>query len=280
MDNHPPGMTPAVFAEKVLSPNGEYVQYGAFSPSGGEFFYSVTDKGWSSSQVFVVDSKNPAPVHLFLLNKEWDGEPFLSFSGDKLFFTSILPPQKNKPWQSDFYYIQKTNGGWGTPVKLDPPINSDSSEWHFSQTTNGVVYFASEREGSRLKADLFRSVPENGKYTKVEKLPSPINTEYNDSDPLIAPDESYLIFHSDRPGGFGEHDLYICFRKSDGTWIKPKNMGSAINSKGWEMAPALTPDFKYLLFTRREAFQTDTPSKIYWVDIKFVEQLRRESIGE
>lgn len=38
------------------------------------------------------------------------------------------------------------------------------------------------------------------------------NTDYNNSDPLIAPDESYLIFHSGRPHGFGEHDLYISLK--------------------------------------------------------------------
>src|SRR6186713_2131449 len=90
------------------------------------------------------------------------------------------------------------------------------------------------------------------------------------SDPLIAPDESFLIFHSNRPGGFGikdkdvnviHCDLYISFNEA-GKWTKPINMGDQINTTGIEMAPALTPDGKYFLFTRRESINTSKPSAI------------------
>jgi Tol biopolymer transport system component len=48
----------------------------------------------------------------------------------------------------------------------------------------------------------------------------------------------------------------------------PKNMGKNVNTEGWEMAPSLSPDGKYLFFTRRQSWNTDEPSKIYWVNIK------------
>jgi hypothetical protein len=47
-----------------------------------------------------------------------------------------------------------------------------------------------------------------------------VNSEYNEADPFVAPDESYLIFQSKRPGGFGNNDLYISFRNKGGQWCR------------------------------------------------------------
>ena len=60
----------------------------------------------------------------------------------------------------------------------------------------------------------------------------------------------------------------------NGKWSEPKNMGSAINSDEWEFAPALSPDGRFLFFTRRESFNTLKPSKIYWVDSKIIDQIK------
>jgi hypothetical protein len=78
----------------------------------------------------------------------------------------------------------------------------------------------SEREKgtSALNGDIYRAEQKGDTFVNLTNLPYSINTDYNDSDPLIAPDESFLIFHSNRAGGFGEHDLYISFNH-DGKWL-------------------------------------------------------------
>jgi len=234
-DDDVPGLKPKVFAKDILYRDGSYPGYQAFSETGKELYYTVTDKNWQSSRIrrVCVDAPNKIET-LLLLNDKWEGEPCITPDGLRLFFTAIQP----------------------------------------SVTDEGILYFASERDGDRLRADLFRAQPTNGRYPTVEKLPAGINTEFNDCDPLIAPDERYLIFHSNRPGGYGEHDLYIAYRDGKGRWSNPRNMGPDINSPGWEMAPSLTPDGKYLLFTRRKAFQTDEPSQIFWVSTSIIATLQ------
>ena len=49
--------------------------------------------------------------------------------------------------------------------------------------------------------------------------------------------------------GFGEADLYICWKNTDGTWSKPINMGEEINSEYVEFAPSISADGEYLYFT-------------------------------
>jgi hypothetical protein len=273
-DSDLPGLEPKVFAKNLLYGDHGYPGYQTFDETGEEFYYAVTDREWQSSRIRHISAKDPSKIDTLLLtNDKWEGEPFITYDGSRMFFTAILPPTDH-PWQSDLYYVDKTAAGWSTPHLLPPPVNTLASEWHASLTREGVLYFCSERDGGRLRGNIFRAVPENGTYPKVEKLPSPINTEYNDCDPLIAPDESYLIFHSNRPGGFGEHDLYSSFRDARGQWSAPRNMGPSINTPAWEMAPSLSPDGKFLFFTRRKAFVTDEPSQIFWVSIKIIEQFR------
>ena len=96
-----------------------------------------------------------------------------------------------------------------------------------------------------------------------------INTEHDEYDLFIAPDESYLIFSSDRPGGFGNVDLYISYKKGDGTWTEPKNMGRNINSGG-AVFPSVTDDGRFLFFQSRRGGNGD----IYWVDAKIIEELK------
>ena len=210
------------------------------------------------------------------INKYWEGEPMFTQDGKRLYFTAIIPPKDNYDWHGDLYYIEKTDNGWSKPKEFE--LNTKTSEWHISFTQNNTAYFGSERvrkqTESRLKADIFYSIPQNGEYKEAIKLPSSINTEYNDCDPLIVLDESYLIFHSDRPGGYGDHDLYIAFRNGENKWTEAKNMGENINTTGWEMGPSLSPDGEYLFFTRRKSQNTHEPSKIFWVDVAIIEKYK------
>lgn len=268
-DPNPPGETPKAFAPKVFEADKAYIGYQTFDKTGDAFYYAVTDKDWNSSALYVRKPEGPARK-LDFLHSTWEGEPYIT--GTKMYFTAILPPG-DKPWHSDLYVMERKGEGWSEPKPLPAPINTATSEWHVSATTQGVLYFCSERDGGRLRGDLYRGVPEGAGY-RVEKLPNTVNTSSNDCDPLIAPDESWLIFHSDRPGGVGAHDLYISFRDKNGGWSLAANMGPEINTDGWEMAPSLTPDGKYLMFVRRKAFVTDEPSRIFWVAASIVERYR------
>lgn len=269
-----PGLTPKVFAKELLSKNGEHVGYCAFSPDGRDFYYATTTADWFPSRLIrlSVDDLRKKDT-LYLKDSLYEGEPFITRDGRTLYFMVVAAPKEGEQWQSDIYRVQKAPNGWGQPEKLDTTINSKASEWHVSFTKNNTIYFTSERENgtSALLGDIFTAEWKEGRFTNRVKLPYPINTGYNDSDPLISPDERFLVFHSDRPGGYGQHDLYIAFNKN-GKWGEPVNMGREINTEEWEMAPSLTPDRKFLLFTRRKAIKTTEPAKIYWVSTRILKK--------
>ena len=82
-----------------------------------------------------------------------------------------------------------------------------------------------------------------------------------------------------REGGYGQSDLYISFKKNDGTWTKTMNMGPTINTDMMESSPKISPDGKYFFFIRgkwklNEDGNRTYIGKQYWVDIKIIETLR------
>lgn len=69
---------------------------------------------------------------------------------------------------------------------------------------------------------------------------------------IMNPDGSYLLFGSDRPGGYSLFDLYICFYKDDGKWTHPFNAGPILNPLCDPTRMSVSPDGKYLFFSSRQ----------------------------
>jgi len=88
---------------------------------------------------------------------------------------------------------------------------------------------------------------------------------------FIAPDESYLIWDSEREDGYGDSDLYISFKQEDSSWGEAINLGDKINTGAWESNGYVTPNGKYLFFNRGVG-----PGNvdIFWVDAGIIETLR------
>jgi hypothetical protein len=91
--------------------------------------------------------------------------------------------------------------------------------------------------------------------------------------PGIAPDKSFLVFYSVKPGApLGtETNLYLTLRRPDGSWTQPQDLGPRINSPYYEFAARISPDKKYMFFTRSTGWNLgpvcDT-GDIYWVELK------------
>jgi ankyrin repeat protein len=264
-----PGLTPLMFAKGFVSTEKGQLN-AVFTKDGKEFYYSqipftimvtkrVNDR-WTKPEV--------APFS----GKYSDVDHSISPDGKKLFYCSRRPITKDgeKKKDHDFWVVERTAAGWSEPRHLGTDVNTDKEDYYPTVTKDGTLYFSSQREGEGTN-NIYRSLLKDGKYGKAEKLGEAVNTKHREFDPLIAPDESYLIFASERPGGFGASDLYISFRKKDGSWTQAKNMGEKVNSDSSDYTPMLSPDGKYLFFTSGRAGVTD----IYWIDAKVIESAKK-----
>lgn len=85
---------------------------------------------------------------------------------------------------------------------------------------------------------LYHSKKDGNKWSEPELLP--FNMEgYSTGHPALSADAKSLYFISDRPGGLGGTDLYVCHRKEN-RWGKAENLGPQINTSENEMFPFVT----------------------------------------
>lgn len=217
-----------------------------FSVDGKTFFFSRShNRKYVIFETTYANNKWQEPVISQLFDTLYSNtDPFIA-ADSALYFISNRPKDKNDTTADyDIYRLVKQTTGYGTPEYLNG-VNSDSTEYYVSVSRPGNIYFSSYRDGN---LDLYMSRKTNNGYEKPVNLGPVINSPYDEHDPLIAPDESFLIFPSDRPGGLGEADLYIS-HKINGQWQQPVAMGNGINTKRYEYCPYLSPDGKYFFFS-------------------------------
>jgi hypothetical protein len=139
--------------------------------------------------------------------------------------------------------------GWGAPRSLGPPINAGEAATYPNITAEGTLYFTAQRPDSHGDLDIYRARRDGAGYAPPENLGAIVNSASEESGLFVSPDESYMVFTSNRPGGLGGPDFYISMRRN-GAWTTPRNLGSPINTKGPECCASVSPDGRYFFFNR------------------------------
>ena len=264
---------PRLFAEGVVNTSAD--EYGpAFTPDGHTVYFAKRSADRKMEHIYFSHFAGghwSAPVLAPFSGKYFDKEPFVAPDGKKLFFSSTRPVEPSKPERKDFnlWVVERTgaNASWGDAKPLGAGVNSDTYDNYPSVAANGNLYFSSTRAGGQGSNDLYRARFTGGRYAPAENLLS-LNTTASDADPYIAPDESYIIISTTRAGSYGEGDLYVSFNMG-GRWTQPRNLGAGVNSATYEYTPLVSPDGKYLFFSRGWG-------DIYQLDVSAL-PLRREA---
>ncbi|TFH39034.1 MAG: hypothetical protein E4G95_02185 [Bacteroidia bacterium] len=268
-----PGLTPVIFAPGIVSTDRNEVN-SVFNPEGDEFYFSmfVPGKGYRIMQMKETGNGWTEPELISFSGIYSEVDVFLEPSGNKLFFSSKRPASRGDTPSAGYqiWMSERDGTGWGEPVNTGPNINIGNRQLYPTLTKEGTLYFNSDCKGYG-KGDFYKSEYNGKEYSKAINLGNSINTEYDETDVFIAPDESYLIFTSvGRPDGFGSGDLYISFKIEDGSWSKAVNMGENINTESSEFCPVISPDGKYFFFTSERRGNND----IYWVDADIIEEFK------
>jgi Tol biopolymer transport system component len=300
LGQRPPGNTPEVFEPKIVSTGLDELN-SVFSPDGREFYFCVRNFSGAVSifQMKMVGENWSQPKLLPFASRYGDIDVTMSPDGSKILFSSLRPvPGSEEPKEDyDFWMVEKEGDTWGSPIHLGEDINSESHDFYPMMAESGTIYFSSQREGPGTN-NIYRSECVEGRYSKAVKLGDAINTEHREFDPYISPDESFLIFTSNRPEGFGSGDLYVSFKDQEGNWTTAKNIGDKINTPGSEYCSMVSPDGKYLFFTGAGRDGRRIPDKpftyenfmnghnraknglsdIFWVDARIIEDLKPKEL--
>lgn len=143
------------------------------------------------------------------------------------------------------YVSQQVNGEWQEPKRiwLQEPgeLALDGCLFILEKT----MWFASARSGY-TGMNWFTASLVHGEWTDWKD--AGFKPEYDVGELHISADGQELYFHSARPGGKGEYDIWVCHNEN-GEWLPPKNI-EAVNSPETDGWPFLTQNGNELWFTR------------------------------
>lgn len=138
---------------------------------------------------------------------------------------------------------QQKFSDWSLPVNLGPLVNSEFNDLAPHISKNGrSLYFASTRPGTVGGEDIWVSRRPNGNAPWGPPINlGLINTLSNERSPALSRDGHFLFFATNRPGGFGELDIWVSWRDhthDDFAWQTPVNLGGAINTAAVDAGPS------------------------------------------
>lgn len=276
-DSNYPMESSNVFAPNIISNPGTREGALSFSPDGKSLLFTKSEAN-NKMTIQVMSFKNgkwTSPETWEQSNVASSSEAFISPDGNSIYFISNrhAPDAKGsgRIWQSI-----RQGEHWSAPTMINLKVKTDKGLWFPTVSADRKLYFGAFLDSIRNfgKSDLYVTDLTNS-ASGVMNLGPLINSPYEEWDPYISPDGSYLLFESDRPGGYGNTDIYVCFRVG-GAWQKPINLGPAINTAAYEVAAKVSPDGKYIFFDRPMRDGQD----IHWVSAEALNLLRKNSQNE
>ncbi len=125
--------------------------------------------------------------------------------------------------------------------------------------------------------DLFLAKSGKNNQFQIIHFPEPVNSIFDEADGLMAEDESFILFVSDRPGHVGDYhkkgwkwnssfwgntDVYVSVKDGD-FWSVPVNLGKVVNTSGAERTPWLSEDGLTLFVSSNGQVGTRSDLNVY-----------------
>jgi hypothetical protein len=185
-----------------------------------------------------------------LASDAFDGTPFVSASGLRLYFYSTR--EGSNAGSRDLWFAERpavaAPFGPATPLT---ELNSSSFDLHPRVSADELsIVFTSQRPEGKGRTDIWRArrsavgaafgAPEN-----VDEL----NTDADETGPWLSSDGLQIFFASNRPGGQGGLDFWRAARASADAPFGPAEAMAALNTAGDELDIAFSSTERELLFS-------------------------------
>jgi hypothetical protein len=179
-------------------------------------------------------SVNEAPAHI-------------TRDGHRMYFASDRPAGL---LDFNFLVSRRTDThdpfAWQHPVDLGPPVNTPMFEG--AATIFGSDFIFSRGLTSTAGHDIYVSEMRGDAFT-TPRVMTELSSAAEERRPAIRFDGREIFFHSNRPGGIGQFDLWSSTRDGNGvSWSPPVNLGAGINSPANDNGSFLSFDGTMLVF--------------------------------
>ncbi len=286
-----PGMTAEMFAPGLISTELHDDAAPAFSPDGKEVYFRIVYKidGRYYGTIFCSREQTGVwskPVVASFSGRIFNGVVAFSTDGKRIYTT--VNTATDGSFNMDLAVAERIGDTW-SDSKILAALNTEFNELNVFETADGVLHWSSERRRNDPTPKFYKSHRLGTTFAERKEIAA-----FPDSALLsaIAHDGSYALFamRTEHRG----HDLFVSFRKANGTWGGPINLGPKVNSERMEKSATLSPDGKYIFFVSSREHEGANPRKrwhsplfegnepifradIYWVDARILDDMKRSA---
>ena len=269
--------TASVFAPDIISTGDVFAS--SFTRDGRTVFFTKGTNDRSQLQIMRStwrDDRWQTPERAPFSTGSRQMDPHVAPDGKHVYFTA---PRRRDALATDpdgdlDTWVARLDTTDTQAERVTSLANSSDNEIYPSVTLNRTLFF-----GVRTRAG-GATAPSEIRYLTPQIRTTPVvvtlGTEIaNPSNPYITPDGRVLIVSATSKAGRGRADLFVVTRGGDGRWSTPRNLGVEVNTADVEFCPQLSPDSRYLFFSRVH-FDGDrmTGNDIYVVPVSSVPVLR------
>lgn len=245
-----------------LRANGKYedskVQLEQYTKSGSGNYQAQAQQELKNIK-FINSQITSKESTLFKVNKEASinnttGANYAaSWNNNTLTFTSTRKDNlaEEKSFNNALYQAKQTSTGNTIIEKITVPTVKDKEQGVAVFNSSGTKLFLTRwsKKNGVNQAAIYVSENKNGNWQTPVLMPEQVNVEgYSSQQPFITKDDRYLIFSSNRPGGLGQYDLWLCPLDTDGKLGEAVNLGNIINSPLDEQSPFYHQSTSTLIF--------------------------------
>jgi Tol biopolymer transport system component len=197
---------PQMLGSTALSP--------AFSPDGETMLFTRQ----TSHQSIIMEShrlgaKWSEPRAVSFSGRRADMDPAFGPDGSYVVFVSTRPAPGASGKTMNLWLVKRVGVSWGTPVHLPPSVNVSPFIYAPSIARDGTIYFM--RSSETREHQLERARYRNGTYLHAERLTFS-SAATKDADPLVAPNQSYVLFVSAGRNGAKDTNQHIYVARAQG----------------------------------------------------------------
>lgn len=253
----PPGIMAVVFAPGRVSMPGRYEYALSIHPDGDRLLFTAEAPD-AGAAVFQSRKEHgvwstPARVDLTRGARKHEMEAFFSADGTSVFFAPYAKGMDVRIWTAEL-----TATGFENSAPIGGPLAADPS-FYPVQATDGSLYYT-----NLARRAVYRATLDGGRVTSAEPAGLSMGGHA-----FPSPDGRFILIDSASLDDEEQRDIFVAFRNDDGSWGTPRPLGPTVNTDASETCPALSPDGRFLFFSRYD--EPGGISDIYWVSSALIQ---------
>ncbi len=241
--------TPVRWTPEAIATD-RYESSATFTPDGREMFFMSSDAAFSRYRLLWSSCRDgrwslPRKPLFAADDSILEADPFVTADGKRLYFISAR--QGDKEDDFDIWSVDReADGSFVTAKRLPEPVNSPDVELLPRMTTDGRLYFGSDRPGGHGLMDIYVASADAKGAWKVENLGPPVNSAASEYEADISRDRRTLIVVANRDK---RSHLYR-YTLERGEWIGRGQIPA--REEVFQVGPLLSPSADRLLFAQAD----------------------------